>query len=118
KTGTNALVANYSGGSCACLPIQGDGSLAPASSVIQHEGKGPNPDRQEKPHAHSINVDKNNRFAFVADLGLDQVFIYKFDDLHGKLTANDPAFVKLAPEAGPRHFAFHPNGKFAYVINE
>jgi 6-phosphogluconolactonase len=118
KARQNVLVANYSGGSAACLPIDGDGSLRPASSVVQHTGKGSNPDRQEGPHAHSINLDARNNFAFVADLGLDQVRVYKFDPTNGKLTPNDPPFVALAAGAGPRHFAFHPNGKFAYVINE
>src|SRR5262245_44544848 len=83
KAGQNVLVANYSGGSCACLPIEGDGSLRPASSVIQHEGKGTDPARQEGPHAHSINLDAKNNFAFVADLGLDQVLVYKFDPTNG-----------------------------------
>ena len=118
KAGQNVLVANYSGGSAACLPIDGDGSLRPASAVVQHEGKGTNPARQEKPHAHSINLDAKNSYAFVADLGLDQVLVYKFDGTHGKLTPNDPPFAAVAPESGPRHFAFHPSGKFAYVINE
>ena len=118
KAGKNVLVANYSGGSAACLPLKADGSLQPASSVVQHTGKGANPARQEHPHAHSINLDAANHFAFVADLGLDQVMIYAFDAANGKLTANDPPSVHLAPAAGPRHFAFHPSGKFAYVINE
>src|SRR5262249_12641669 len=73
---------------------------------------------QEKPHAHSINLDAKNNYAFVADLGLDQVLVYKFDPTNGKLAPNDPPFVGVAAGAGPRHFAFHPNGKFAYVINE
>lgn len=118
KSGKNVLVANYGGGSAACLPINANGGLEAASSVVQHEGKGSNPARQEKPHAHSINLDPKNDFAFVADLGLDQVLVYKFDPTNGKLTPNDPPFARLADGAGPRHFAFHPSGKFAYVINE
>lgn len=117
-TGKNALVANYSGGSVAALPIQEDGKLAPASTFIQHEGKGAVKGRQDTPHAHSINLDKTNRFAFAADLGCDKIFVYKLDPDTGKLTPNDPPSVSVAPGAGPRHFAFHPDGKHAFVINE
>ena len=74
--------------------------------------------RQEGPHPHSINLDPAGRFAFVADLGLDKVLVYRFDPAKGTLTANDPPSVSVAPGSGPRHFAFHPSGKFAYVINE
>jgi 6-phosphogluconolactonase len=77
-----------------------------------------NPRRQEGPHAHSINVDPKNRFVVAADLGLDKLLVYKLDPETAKLTPNDPAFGKVKPGAGPRHFAFHPGGKFAYVINE
>ena len=118
QTGKNVLVANYGGGSCAALPIGDDGKLGEATAAIQHKGKGTNPGRQEAPHAHSINLDLANRFAFVADLGLDQVLVYRFDATKGTLTANDPPAVAVAPGSGPRHFAFHPTGKFAYVINE
>jgi 6-phosphogluconolactonase len=117
KAGQFVLVANYGGGSAAVLPIEKDGRLGEPSSVVQHKGRGANPARQEAAHAHSINLSPDNRFAFVADLGLDKVYIYRLAD-KGKLTANDPAFVETAAGAGPRHFAFHPNGTFAYVINE
>jgi len=118
RSGRNVLVANYGGGSIACLPIESDGRLAKATSAIQHEGSGADPKRQKGPHAHAINVDAANRFAFVPDLGLDKVMIYRFDAAKGTLAPNDPAFAKVAPGAGPRHFAFHPAGRFAYVINE
>jgi len=118
RAGKNVLVANYGGGSVACLPIQPDGRLSPASSFIQHEGKSLNPGRQEGPHAHSINLDLANRFAFAADLGLDKILIYRFDSEQGILTPHDPPFAAVAPGSGPRHFAFHPEGRFAYVINE
>jgi len=118
KTGKVALVANYGGGSVASLPIGADGKLAPAASAIQHEGKSANPERQEGPHAHSINPSLDNRFAVAADLGLDKVLVYKLDPASGTLAANDPPSTSVKPGAGPRHFAFHPSGKYAYVINE
>jgi 6-phosphogluconolactonase len=118
KTGRNALVANYGGGSVAVLPIDPDGTLKPATAFIQHTGSSVNPDRQKEPHAHSVNVDPGNRFAYVADLGIDKVMIYRFAATDGTLTANVPPFAATQPGAGPRHFAFHPTGRFAYVINE
>jgi 6-phosphogluconolactonase len=118
KAGKHVLVANYDGGSVAVLPIDERGALKPASSVIQHHGKGPNLRRQEAAHAHSINLDAANRYAFVCDLGLDKIFIYRFDSTAGKLSAAQPPIVKLAPGSGPRHFAFDPTGRFAYAIDE
>ena len=118
KQGKCVLAANYGGGSICVLPINKDGSLEPASAFIQHKGKGTNPDRQEGPHAHSINVDPANKHAFVADLGLDKILIYRYGPNTGTMIKNDPPAVDLAKGAGPRHFAFHPTGKFAYVINE
>lgn len=118
NAGRNVLVANYGGGSAAVLPIGPDGLLRPASAFVQHEGSSVDPRRQTAPHAHSINLDPANRFAFVADLGLDQVLIYQFSSEAGTLKPNAPPFAKVAPGAGPRHFAFHPTGRFAYVINE
>lgn len=115
--GKNVLVANYGGGSIASLPLQEDGRLNPAASAIQHKGAGTT-DRQKAPHAHSINVDPNNRFAMAADLGLDKVLVYKFDYTKGTLEANDPPAGLVPAGSGPRHFAFHPSGKNAYVINE
>lgn len=117
--GKNVLVANYTSGSVAVLPIDpGSGRISKASSVIQHMGSSVNKQRQEGPHAHSINLDAANRFAFAADLGLDKVLIYKFDAAAGSLQPNDPAAGTVAPGSGPRHFAFHPTGKYAYVNNE
>ncbi len=114
----NVLAANYGGGSVVCLPIAIDGMLKPASSFIQHQGKGSDPARQRQPHAHSINLDFSNKHALAADLGLDKIFVYKFDADKGALTPNDPPFATVAPGAGPRHLAWHPSGRFAYVINE
>lgn len=116
--GKNVLAVNYGSGSTVCCPIAEDGSLEEASSFIQHEGSSVNPNRQKGPHAHSVNVDKNNRFAYVADLGLDKVLIYKLDAETGKLTPNDPPSVSVPPGGGPRHFAFHPGNQFAYTNNE
>jgi 6-phosphogluconolactonase len=118
QQGRHVLAANYGGGSVCVLPILADGRLAPASSFIQHRGSGPNPKRQEGPHAHSINLDQANRFAFVADLGLDRVFIYKYGPSRGTLTAASPDHVAVPPNSGPRHFTFHPDNRHAYVINE
>jgi 6-phosphogluconolactonase len=118
RGGKNVLVANYGSGSVAALPIDADGRLSPSSSFIQHEGKGSDPSRQEGPHAHSINLDLAGRFAVAADLGLDKVFIYRYDEVKGTLAANDPPFAEVAPKSGPRHFAFHPDGRFGYVISE
>ncbi len=117
-TGKYVLVANYGGGSVTVLPIGPDGKLKPASDFVRHKGKVFDPERQGAPHAHSVNLDKNNRFAMVADLGLDRVFVYRFDPRHGKLTPNEPPSTKVKNRSGPRHFAFHPDGKHAYVINE
>jgi 6-phosphogluconolactonase len=111
-------VANYGGGSVACLPVDAAGRLEPASSFLQHEGSGADPKRQAGPHAHSINLDAANRFAIAADLGLDKLFIDRFDAAKGTLTPNDPPFARVAPGSGPRHFAFHPDGRHGYVINE
>jgi 6-phosphogluconolactonase len=118
KAGGTAFVANYGGGSCCSLPIGADGKLNPAASAIQHHGSSVNEKRQTAPHAHSINLDPSNQFAFVADLGLDKVLIYKVDGKKHTLTPNDPQSASVAPGSGPRHFAFHPSGKAAYVINE
>jgi 6-phosphogluconolactonase len=118
KAGKHVLVANYTGGSIAVFPIEEDGKLGEASTVIQHHGHGANPKRQEGPHAHSIDLSPDQRFAFVDDLGLDQLLAYKYDSDKGSLAANDPPFVKLDPGAGPRHFELHPSGKFAYVVAE
>jgi 6-phosphogluconolactonase len=118
KSGKWVLVANYTGGSIAVFPILADGKLGEASSFVQHTGHGADPKRQEGPHAHSIDLSPDNRFAFVDDLGLDELLVYKFDPSKGSLTPNDPPFVKMAPGSGPRHFALHPSGKFGYVVAE
>jgi 6-phosphogluconolactonase len=118
RAGKNVLVANYSGGNVAVLPLEADGRLKAASQVVQHEGKGIDPRRQEGPHAHSINLDPAGRFALVADLGLDRVFVYQFDADAGRLTPASQPFAEVQPGAGPRHLAFHPSGRLVFVINE
>lgn len=118
RRGRHVLVANYGAGTAAVLPLRDDGRVGPATSVVRHEGKGPNPRRQEAPHAHSINLSPGGRFAFVADLGIDRVMVYRYDEDRGTLTPNDPPFASLAPGSGPRHLTFRPDGRFVYVINE
>ena len=115
-SGQSVITANYSSGSLCVFPIAADGTLSPMSDFVQHSGSGPDKARQEGPHAHSVNLSPDNRFVFACDLGLDRVFIYALDAEKGKLTLHGEA--RTAPGAGPRHFAFHPNGKFAYAINE
>ncbi len=116
-TGKNVLVANYGSGSIACFPLRDDGLLGERSALIQHTGSGPNAQRQEKPHAHSIYADPANAFVYACDLGTDEVKIYRFDAAAGTLTPNDPPAGRVPPGAGPRHFALHPRG-FAYANNE
>jgi 6-phosphogluconolactonase len=118
QSGKYLLVANYTGGSVSTFPAAADGHIGPAAAFVQHTGFGPNKERQEGPHAHYSATSADNRFVVVVDLGLDEVVVYRFDPATGSLTPNDPPFAKLAPGAGPRHLAFHPNGKFAYVLNE
>jgi len=118
KSGKYLMVANYTGGTVAVFPVLEDGKLGEASAIVQHTGKGPNAERQEGPHAHSINISPDNRFAVAADLGLDELISYRFDATKGLISAADSHFVKVAPGAGPRHFTFHPSGKFAYVVSE
>ncbi len=117
-SGKALLVANYGGGSIAALPIADDGELDQVRTFIQHTGSSVNPGRQSAPHAHGIYLDNADRFAFVPDLGVDRIFVYRWNPESLALEPNDPPFAVLAPGSGPRHFALHPNGRFAYVINE
>jgi 6-phosphogluconolactonase len=113
KSGKYVLVANYGGGSVAVFSVLKDGGLGDMSAFIQHTGHGTNPQRQEGPHAHSIDMSPDNRFAIVDDLGLDQTLVYPFDGTTGSLAPNQAKIARANPGAGPRHFALHPNGKFA-----
>ncbi|MBN2090507.1 lactonase family protein [candidate division KSB1 bacterium] len=116
--GRFVLVANYTGGNVAVLPVENDGQLGDATSVMQHQGSSINPQRQAGPHAHSIILTSDNRLALAADLGIDKIMIYRFDSKNGKLTPNSPDFAPAKPGVGPRHLAIHPNNQFLYAINE
>ncbi len=112
------LVSNYHGGSIAVYPVAADGKLGSKSDFIQHHGHGPNAQRQEKAHAHSIQMDPTNRIALVADLGLDQVKLYRLDLNQGKLMPHPGESITVHPGAGPRHLDFHPNGQWMYLLDE
>ncbi|HEV2969459.1 MAG TPA: lactonase family protein [Pirellulales bacterium] len=117
RQGKHVLVANYGGGSLAVLPIEKYGRLGKATAFVQHQGSSVDPQRQEGPHAHSISLDAANHFALAADLGLDKLFVYRFDPEKGTLTPNNEPWAKLARGSGPRHFVF-AGERFVYVINE
>jgi len=116
-TGRRLMLANYGSGSIAVLPIQTDGRLGEAIAFVQHQGSSVHP-RQAGPHAHCVAPSPDNRFVLAADLGLDQVLVYRFDSARGTLAPNDPPFARVAPGSGARHFAFHPNRRLVYVVNE
>ena len=117
-TGRLLMVANYASGSLTVFPVRADGGLEPASQTIQHAGSGPVADRQEGPHAHCIVPDPSGRYALAADLGIDKVMVYRIDLDAKRLEPADPPSADLAAGAGPRHIAFHPNGRWLYVTGE
>ncbi len=117
KTGKWLFASNYSSGSLSVLPINADGSLGMATT-IQHTGAGKNIQRQKGPHTHGAIISDDNKHLFVTDLGIDKVMIYSFDAATGKLTPAEQPFVQSVAGSGPRLFTFHPNNKFAYVIEE
>jgi 6-phosphogluconolactonase len=112
------FVANFMSGSVCVLPVRNDGSLGEASDFVQHLGSSVDPVRQKGPHAHSVTLDRANRFAFVPDLGLDKLMVYRFDRTRGMLEPNAVGWIKVKPGAGPRHVALHPGGRLAFLINE
>jgi len=116
-TGKYVLVAHYGGGSTSVLPIKTDGSVGAVVSQIKHKGSSVH-SRQKAPHAHAVHVGPNNKFAFAPDLGIDKVLVFSFDEKTGAIAETKFDGAKLEPGSGPRHFGFHPDGKFAYVINE
>jgi 6-phosphogluconolactonase len=118
KTGKWIIVANYTSGSLSVLPVNADGSLGVATTTIQHEGSGKNIERQKGPHVHCTKLSADNKWLFVSDLGIDKVMIYAFDAKTGKLTSAKEPFAPTEPGSGPRHFTFHPNNKYAYLIEE
>jgi len=117
KSGRYALLANFGSGSVSVLRIRDDGSLGELTAFMQHTGKGAD-FRQAGPHPHSIDVSVDNRFAVVADLGLDRLLVYHFEAASGSLGPDDPPFVKVEPGSEPRHFTFDADGKFGYLISE
>ena len=117
RTGKYALVANYTSGSVAVFALLKDGRLGEVASFVQHKGSSVNPERQKGPHAHAIALSPDNRFAVVADLGLDQLLVYSFDAAKGTLGAK-PQVVKASPGAGPRHLVFSFDSRFLYMLNE
>ncbi len=128
RTGRFLLIANYSvylepadcapNQSAAVMLVRADGGLSSPVASCAHRGSGPNPQRQERSHAHCIQTTPDNRHVVVADLGIDKLMVYRFDADSGALTPGEVPSFSLAPGAGPRHFAFHPSARFAYVINE
>jgi 6-phosphogluconolactonase len=117
RSGRFLAVANYTGGNYAVLPVDAEGRLGPPVSVVAGEGRGPT-SRQQGPHGHAVTFHRANRYLIATDLGIDRVLVYRFDERTGALSPHQPPSVSLAPGAGPRHFAFHPDGRRAFVINE
>ena len=118
KTGKTAFVANYVGGNLAVLPINTDGTLGAATDSVQDTGSGPNAQRQEKPHVHSATLSPDNRFVYVADLSTDKLNIFDVDVKNSKIKPAQTPYASVKPGSGPRHSAFHPNGKYAYLVEE
>jgi 6-phosphogluconolactonase len=112
------LIANYAGGTAAVLPVRADGGLESPRQVIQDSGSGPVRNRQEKAHVHSVTLDPAERFALVADLGIDRVLVFRFDDRTGALTPAAEPWAQLPPGTGPRHLAFDPSGTHVYLVGE
>ncbi len=118
RTGRWVFVANYGGGSVAMLPVGTEGQVGEPAAFFQHQGSSVHPQRQQRPHAHGVTLSPDQRFLFVPDLGLDRVMVYRFDAAAGTLTRAELPYAVVPTGAGPRHFTFHPNGQFAYAINE
>lgn len=118
-TASLVISTNYSSGSVAVMPLTPDGKLRPSNQVIQHEGSSVNHRRQQGPHAHSVTIDPTNTYAYICDLGMDKVMIYRMDWENGKLIPNEAQnWARVPAGSGPRHFAFTPDQRFAYAINE
>jgi 6-phosphogluconolactonase len=116
--GRYCLVANYESGNLCVLPIGKDGRLGEATDTVQFSGSGPNPDRQEGPHAHMVLPDPAGDFILAIDLGTDRLMAFRLDQERGILIPADPPWTQLPPGTGPRHLAFHPHRPFVYVVSE
>lgn len=112
-----AIVGNYSSGNAAVLPLNEKGSLLEAVDIVQHQGRGTNASRQEAAHVHSTVFSPDNNYVFISDLGIDKIMIYPFSN-DGQLSRENATTVKLPDGSGPRHFVFHPSGKWAYLVQE
>lgn len=117
--GRMVVAASYGDSYVASFPLEPDGRVGERASLIEHEGPlGPNHDRQDKPHPHSVTLSPDSRFAFVADLSLDRIVSYRLDRAKGTIEPNDPPFASMSPGVGPRHTKFSPDGKSFYVLDE
>ena len=116
--GKMLAVANYSSGNTVSFPVNKDGTVGQAASIIQHHGSSIDPSFQDRPHAHSSIFSPNNRFVIAADVGTDEVYTYRANPITAKIEPHDPSATKVKPGSGPRHLVFHPSGQFCYVINE
>jgi 6-phosphogluconolactonase len=117
-SGKFLLAANYNGGNFAIFALNPDGSIGKRTALVQHSGSSVDPRRQTHAYAHCIKLDPTNHFVLVTDLGVDQLFVYRFDETNGTVTPIDPPSVAVKPGSGPRHISFHPNGKWLYLVNE
>lgn len=117
-TGRCVLTAQYGGGTVSMLPIDGEGRVGEPTAVVDHEGSGPDAERQSEPHPHAFLAGPNGEYAYAPDLGADRVFVYDFDPASGRVEPAACGHVDVHPGAGPRHLAFHPDGRFAYLIGE
>jgi 6-phosphogluconolactonase len=118
KDRTHIIAVNYGGGSTCMLPVDPMGKLSKASDFIQHKGSRIIKGKLETPHAHSVQISADGKYAVIADLGFDKIFIHAIDTKSGKLTPYKVPFLDNRPGAGPRHLAFHPSGKHLFVVNE
>jgi 6-phosphogluconolactonase len=118
KTGKWVAAGNYTSGSLSILPVETNGGLGAATTIIKHEGAGLNKTRQTSPHVHCTFFSPDNKFLFVPDLGIDKIMMYAFDESTGKLTAAEQPYAQSEAGAGPRHICFHPTNKFAYLVEE
>lgn len=117
-SGRHVLNANYGGGYVEAHTLADDGRIGDRTAFVQLSGSSVHPERQTRAYAHWFGVDPTNRFALIADLGTDRIMVFRFDATRGALTPNDPPFFKMRPGSGPRHLAWHPNGRWIYAVQE